>query len=240
MRKISEKLTTKERILEEAERLFAEKGLDGTSMRDITDAAGVNLASVNYHFGSKEGLIAEVFHRYLAPLNEARLAMLDTVMKEAGNSPPTLEAILEAFIRPAVMCELFPRCNRDVFLRLMGRCLSEPAAYAEKHIRPHFIPVVQRFNAAFNQAVPGMSTDETFWRMVFMAGALHYAMHMWSRGDRTPVKLDKPMEAEGLVKRLISFAAHGWRSQVPDEAGEEFIGEDAHSLRCAATDPCEA
>jgi AcrR family transcriptional regulator len=216
MRKVSENHPTKERILQIAERLFAEKGLDGSSMRDITDAAGVNLASVNYHFGSKDGLIAAVFHRHIAPLNEARINMLDAVEKAAGNHPPTIEAVLEAFIRPAVAYDFAPNSDRDVSMRLMGRCLIEPAAYSEKHIQPLFQTLIQRFTAAAALAEPNLQADEIFWRMTFMAGALHYALHKWSRMDKGFFKPKKPVDAEELVNRLVSFAATGWRAQVPE------------------------
>jgi AcrR family transcriptional regulator len=211
---VSEKIPTKERIIEVAECLFAEKGFDGTSMRDITEVAGVNLASVNYHFGSKDGLIAAVFHRYLVPLRDARLAMLDIVEEEAGNNRPPLEAVLEAFIRPTVVRAMEMPHNSDSFMRLMGRCLSEPAAHAHKHIYPHLQVLIERFNAAVAKAIPDLSREEIFWRMGFMAGAVHHALHMWSSTNVTPCKPDQPLDPESLIQQLISFAAAGLRSQV--------------------------
>src|SRR5437773_1036650 len=90
---------TRSRILDVAEELFGERGLDRVSIRNITRIARVNLAAINYHFGSKEDLIAAVFERRVVPVNEARLAALDRVEKSAGRRIPKLEAVLEAFIR---------------------------------------------------------------------------------------------------------------------------------------------
>lgn len=221
MSSISEKLPTKERILEVAERLFAERGLDGTSMRDITDAAGVNLASVNYHFGSKDGLIAAVFDRHLTPLNEARMAMLDAVEAAAGDGTPALEPVLEAFIRPAVVCVLAPLGEGAPFLRLMGRCLNEPPTYAEKHVYPHFEKLIARLNTAVARAVPELTREEVFWRMAFLAGALHYALQAWSTSN-LPLKPRTPMDPEELVRQLIAFGVAGLRSGAPLRDGGDL------------------
>lgn len=208
--------TTTQCILDAAERLFAEKGLRGASMRDITDAAGVNLAAVNYHFGSKEGLISAVFHRHLAPLTEARLAMLDEVEAAAGGSPPVLEAILEAHIRPAVVRALEPAYDNETFSLLMGRCLSEPDIQA-KYVYPHFKPVIERFGAAVARAVPGLSREEIFWRMSFMSGGLHLTIQMWSKPQIAVFEVGKPLDAERFIRNLVAFAAAGLRSIPPDD-----------------------
>src|SRR2546425_12399039 len=97
---------TRSRILDVAEELFSEQGLDRVSIRDITDKAKVNLAAINYHFGSKEDLIVAVFERRVVPVNEARLEALDAVEEAAGKKTPKGEAILEAFIRPPPECSL--------------------------------------------------------------------------------------------------------------------------------------
>ncbi len=205
---------TKERILEVAERLFAEKGLDGTSMREITDAAGVNLASVNYHFGSKDGLISEVFRRHFAPLNEERMALLDAVEAAAGDRPPTLEAVLDAFIRPAVIGEFMSNLGKSAFLLLMGRCLCEPATYVEKYLRPHFGPTMERFDSMIARLLPGLAREEIFWKMNFTIGAVHHVLPIWSNMAHLPFGPEKPPDSEGIIRRLISFALAGMRSPV--------------------------
>jgi AcrR family transcriptional regulator len=220
----STRLSTKDRIFVTAERLFAEKGLDGTSTRDITEAAGVNIAAVNYHFGSKEGLIAAMFYRYLTPINHARLAMLDDAEVSAGNRAPSLETVLEAFIRPVVIQAT------DSFMRLMGRCLSEPPAYSEKYIYPLFEEIIERFNAAVARALPDLSHEEIFMRVAFVAGTLHYALHMWSRPDCKPFDRLKRLEPGELIRELIAFGAGGLRSRVEDQ-DRGRLPDDEHALR---------
>src|SRR6266850_1812820 len=100
------KRDTRSRILDVAEELFGEQGLGRVSIRDITRGAKANLAAINYHFGSKEDLVAAVFERRVVPVNQARLAALDKVEKSAGKRIPKLEAILAAFIRPALQSSL--------------------------------------------------------------------------------------------------------------------------------------
>ncbi len=212
MSKCSKEVPTKDRILEVAERLFAEKGLDGTSMRDITDTAGVNLASVNYYFGSKDGLISAVFRRHFMPLNEARLAMLDAAEAAAGDGLPTLESVLDAFVRPAVTVGFGCSFGKDAFLLLMGRCLCEPAAYIDKHLRPHFGPLMERFDSMVSRLLPELTREDIFWRMNFIIGALHHVLPVWSGMISLPFGEISPPDAEEVIRRLVAFAVAGLRS----------------------------
>ncbi|MGD9506279.1 MAG: TetR/AcrR family transcriptional regulator [Syntrophobacteraceae bacterium] len=207
------KHTTKDKILDATEKLFAEKGLDGASMRDITEAAGVNLASVNYHFGSKDGLMAAVFQRRLAPLMKARLELLEAAEAAAGDSPPSIEAVMEAFIRPAVEDASTRGYKNESFLRLMGRCLSEPIAYIDKHVHPHFEPFIERFQAAIARAEPDLTHDDVFWKTCFVFGVLHHGLHMLSRLNCITFGPDEPPGVEEFVQQLISFTAAGIKSR---------------------------
>src|SRR5512143_118352 len=96
------KAETKDRILDAAERLFAEHGFDATSLRMITAEAGVNLAAVNYHFRSKDALIEAVFSRCIRPLNRERLRLLAAVEEASGGAPPRLEDVIRAFVTPVI------------------------------------------------------------------------------------------------------------------------------------------
>ena len=91
---------TKERILNTAERLFGEHGFAGTSLRAIAKNAGVNLAAIHYHFGSKEALLLAALGRYAAPVNQRRLQLIQEVEEATGNEPPSVEKILEIFVAP--------------------------------------------------------------------------------------------------------------------------------------------
>ncbi len=127
-------IDTKQRILDTAERLFGEQGYDAISLRHIIGEAGVNLAAVHYHFGSKEDLLDEVVVRKLGPVNEARLALLDQAEKEAAGAPVPVEKVLRAFLIPTAVVA---RQNPE-FVKVMGRVVSE--GHIERIARQHFHP----------------------------------------------------------------------------------------------------
>jgi len=205
---------TRRRVMDAAEQLFAQRGIDGVSVRDITRAAGVNLAALNYHFGTKHALAAEIFKRCLGPLNTKRLELLDELEKKAGGKPLKLEAVLEVMIRPVVEGGFDKRPGRATFLRLMGGCLSEPNAEIEQLVRAHFDKLIRRFDTAFLRALPGLDPEELFWRIKFIHGALHFSLLTCAKQAVLPAKSRKDLDAKGLVQRMVAFAAAGLRASV--------------------------
>ncbi len=191
-----------------AEELFGEQGLDRVSIRDITRKAKVNLAAINYHFGRKEDLIAAVFERRVVPVNEARLDALDRVERSAGKRIPKLEAILEAFIRPALQSSLNASKGGTAFSKLFGRCLSEPSPEVEALLKRQFEPLVKRMEALLKKALPHLSRSEIFWRMKFTYGALH---HWLLTKDKFRPAWVEDVDVETQTQKLIAFAAAGFR-----------------------------
>jgi AcrR family transcriptional regulator len=206
---------TRQRIIKAAEKLFALRGVEAVSIREITQAAAVNLAAINYHFGTKSGLAAEVFKDCITPLNARRLELLDRAEKSAGRQRPELEAVIEAMIRPAVERGFDHQQDNETFLRLTGRCLSEPNAEIEQLIRAHFEKLIRRFEAAFLRSLPGLDAEELFWRMKFIVGALHYSLLTCGKHKNLPLKMRRTLDAEGLIQRLVTFTAAGLRASVP-------------------------
>src|SRR5437667_167951 len=199
---------TRSRILDVAEELFSERGFDRVSIRHITKKAHVNLAAINYHFGSKEDLIAAIFEREFVPVNKARLTALDAVQR-SGKKNPKVEDILEAFIRPTVQCSIGNPEGGKAFSKLFGRCLSEPSPEIEALLKRQFEPLVERLDTALMKALPRLSRSEIFWRMKFTFGALH---HWLLTKDRfLPAWLEK-VEVEEQIRKLISFSAAGFRA----------------------------
>jgi AcrR family transcriptional regulator len=198
---------TKIRILNAAEKLFGEKGFDGTSLRDITTQAQVNLAAVNYHFQSKEALMDAVIERRIEPVNRRRLEML-----EAAGSAPAVEQIVKAFIDPLfgddVLCAV----------PLMGRVLSNPSQFFERVYKKHLVQVVQRFLAAMGAALPELPPQERFWKLQFMAGSM---THVLALSGVLPQMSGEPLDREAVQRRLILFLAAGLRAPVPDAAANE-------------------
>ena len=167
---------TKERILDAAERLFSEAGLRTTSLRDITGEAGVNLAAVNYHFGSKETLLTAVLERAIAPVNKRRIAWLDKLESQAGESGPSVEDILLAFLGPPfdAWSESGDRGLR--FLKLLGQIHTEANEDVKAVLLSQFEQVLERFTKALARALPALEPIEVSRRMLFVVGAMAQTM----------------------------------------------------------------
>jgi AcrR family transcriptional regulator len=204
-------LETKDRILDAAEKLFAEHGFNATSLRQITTEAGVNLAAVNYHFQSKDSLILAVLLRKLEPINRRRLELLDDVEAEAGDDPLSLEAVLGAFLLPVLEAK-GSGLQLVNFPRLMGRMYTEPGEWMTRIFPQAFAPVVARFQAAFQRALPGAGAAEVGWGVHFSIGAMaHYLaggalLRMVSMGQADPA------DTTGALHRLVTYMAAGLRA----------------------------
>jgi AcrR family transcriptional regulator len=201
---------TKEKILDTAERLIGEQGYAATSLRHVIAEAGVNLAAVHYHFGSKEELLDAVVARKVAPVNEARLARLDRVEAEAGSALPNVERILEAFLIPtAEVAEGSPD-----FVRLMGRMLAE--GVMPGIVERHFQATGRRFVTALRRALPELPQEELLWRVHFMVGAMAHAM---CGAPIFPLAAGHPADMELRMQRLVTFLGAGFRAAAT--AGKE-------------------
>ena len=216
-RKVSSEKTC-QRILDVAEQLFAERGLDAVSIRNITNKAQVNLAAINYHFGSKQSLITEVFNRRLLPLMQKRMTALDQLESKSPDSPPTLEEILTAFIRPAVEQALDSKDGNATFRKLMTRCLMEPNADLDQMLQEHFAPLVIRFDKALAKTLPHLKPIDLFWRMDLTIGALHHSLMLHNREFPNRPKLS--MDIDCYVTRLVTFCAAGFRATPTEEISE--------------------
>jgi AcrR family transcriptional regulator len=195
---------TKVKILDAAERLIAEQGYAGTSLRQIISEAGVNVASVHYHFGSKEELLHELVNRKAGPVNEKRLALLDRYAAESGNSPVLIEKTLEAFLTP--MVEVAGR--NPQFVRVMGRIYAEGLLPAV--LESNFKVVQLRFTAALRAALPDLTDEEFGARIQFMIGVIAHTMCSASgRGFET------------RVEWLIRFLAGGFKAPAMEEGGRK-------------------
>ena len=206
---------TKERILDVAERLFADFGFATTSLRDITREAGANLAAVNYHFGSKEALLKAVLTRHLAPLNQRRLERLDALEASCERQSPELEDLLRAFIAPPF--EMRAACDkggRD-FVRLLGRVHVETNDEFHKSFMAMFENVFTRFTAAFQRALPEIEPEELSARMWFLIGSMAHTM-MW---NRTFGPMDSNRNPDEVLESLIQFGAAGLSAPVRHPAG---------------------
>jgi len=159
---------TRERILTAAARLFAERGFEGATLREITEAAQANLAAVNYHFGSKDELIRSVLEAALRPIVAARLKALEACKRQYPDATPPAEKLVEALVRP--MAALSSGENRDrLLLLLQVRTITRAAT--SSIVVDHFRPLHERFIDQLQAALPHLSRAELALRYDSARGA---------------------------------------------------------------------
>ena len=206
---------TRSRILDAGERLFMEHGFDGTSMRMITSQAGVNLAAVNYHFGTKELLIQEVFRRRLTHLNQSRLAALAQLEAEAAGSPLKPSRIVDAFFGTALRMAADVEGGGHTFMCLLGRTYTEPNEFVRKFLAEEYAECVERFLTALYRALPEVDRNEILWRFHFMMGAMSYAIAGTDALQLVTGKFDDENPSR-LAPRLMSFLLGGLRAPLAE------------------------
>ena len=199
--------STKDRILGAAEELFAQHGFAGTSLRQVTSRADVNIAAVNYHFGSKENLVNEVFRRRMDDMTDLRLSQLKTALEK---HPGELQPVLAAFVEPALAMSQ-DRHGGGAFVRVVARAYAEKNDGLRKFLSDHYGHVLRDFAKAIAACMPGLSKEELYWRLDFLAGSLTYAMADFGLIKR-PSGVSEAAHRERAARELIRFAAAGFKS----------------------------
>ncbi|HLK63368.1 MAG TPA: TetR/AcrR family transcriptional regulator [Bryobacteraceae bacterium] len=202
---------TSAKILDTAERLFGENGYDATSLRQIIAAAGVNLAAIHYHFGSKEELLDQMILRKAEPVNEERIERMDRLMARPGRLE--VEEVLEAFMQP--MCAA--AAQNPQFVRVMGRLHAE--GLLPSVIQRHFQPVVARFHMAMKRALPELPQEEFLWRVHFMIGAMAHTM---CNSPEFPGSTVAASDFRDRIERLVAFLSGGFRAPAARSVGAEL------------------
>jgi len=201
---------SKEKLLVSAEQLFAERGFDGVSVRDITNAAGVNSALLGYYFGGKQGLLSEVYKRHCTPLIQERLRLL----KEFSETPkgPTLEQVLEAFIRPSLEVTI-DKHGRSNFTRLRAILSGENSALLERMIAKNFDPSSRTFVDVLCKCLPHLTREDVLWRFHFLLGAIYYTGAGLHRVRALSDGRCDPSDPVASAEEMIPFLAAGFRAQ---------------------------
>ena len=202
--------STKDRILAAAEELFARTGVARTSLRAITALARVNLAAVNYHFGSKDGLVEEVYRRRLEPLNRARLANLDRLEKRRRK--PSLEEVLEAFMTPVASLARDPAQGGPTVMRLLGQSHAEAEAPFRTWFAGQYRRVLERYHAALCRVLPDIPPEDVRWRLQFLVGALTYPVAERQLVELVSGEAIDPADVHLIVERLLPFVVAGFRA----------------------------
>lgn len=208
-----ENLPTAVRILDAAERLFAERGVANTSMRRITSAAGANVAAVNYHFGSRAALVEAVFARRMEPLNAERIRRLDIAAAKGADA----SELLRAFMSP--LLEMLGRGEADErFIRLLSRTFTETTDAAPFFDRA-VAPAWTRFVEAMAGALPDVPRQELQWRLHFLSGAVAHAIR--GRNALGLITNEDTGDVDALSSRLLAFLAAGLKGPLPPLYGNE-------------------
>jgi AcrR family transcriptional regulator len=225
-------VSTRERILEKAEHVFAEFGFDGASIRQIGLAAGVPVAWLGYHFGSKEGLYRAVFDRRAPTVVEQRLAGLALAEME-----PDLDRRLELIVRALVLPMLRLRAHdkNPSFGRLMARETTDPKSQSRGFIRDIFDPVARKVMDALAAALPDRSEQDINWAYEFMLGAMVYVMADSGRIERLSNGLCRPEDEASTVPYLVSFLTAGVRFGLPPKGLRRTWGSAAKKNKAEKT-----
>ena len=210
---------TRERLLDAAERIFAERGFEGASMRAVTQAAGASVSAANYHFGSKEALLRETLLRRVGPLNERRLARLDALEESASGRPLELETIIDAFLRPVFEEHAASVDATNRFRQVAARIYSDPPDVVATMKRELFGPIVTRFVGALSAALPEKSREEIELGFQLTVGVMVHVIsgHLVT----TPSSEDGECECwtsrlsdESVLQQMIAYVVAGLRAEV--------------------------
>lgn len=201
-------MTTKNKILDAAEQLFADKGFNGTSLREITGVAGVNLAAVNYHFGSKKELIKAVMSRYMDELSPALESALSLLCQ--ADSKPSLHEVFSAFIEPLLSLSDFRENGTSNFLQLLGRGYTDSQGFLRWFLTTQYPNVFAHFTQAVHKAYPELTTEEMFWRLHFTMGTIVFTMSSSEALiDIAQNDFDNQLDIEAVINKVIPYVAAG-------------------------------
>ncbi len=214
--------TTKDRLLDVAEQLFGDKGITATSLRDVTALANANLASVNYHFGSKDSLLAAVFERRFGPMNDRRLEILSEFQAEADDRQVPLEKILWAWLEPPFHMRHEAGDAGERYMRVVSRVYADPTHSIHELFLRQFETVRERFHDALAAALPTISPYEITRRMHYCIGSLAHTF-CWCQQIPSLCSTAGPQTDE-VLHSLVAFAAAGMRAPADSDVLHELIG----------------
>ena len=200
----SQRGDVREKILDVAERVFAENGVDGSTIRFITTEAGVNVAAVNYYFRSKEELYEEIVKRRQTPLTAERLRRLEECLLTANKKRPTVKDILRALVEPSIqLCFQYP-----YFARLSSRLRFDKNKSLWSEYLAHQDTMMSKYLKALSVALPDLPKDEVYWRLVYVLAEIQ---HTWGL-----CPLPEGETQKKLADRIVAFFSAGMRAPLPE------------------------
>ncbi len=209
-----EPVETKTKLLDVAEKLFAEKGVDATSLRNIISEAEVNLAAIHYHFGSKDALIREVVARRVQPINEERIRRLGEYEKDNLNGPELLEGLLRAFLEPLIRVK-FETPERVQHTHKILLQLQSGSGQLFESVFHLFDEIIKRFFIALKRALPDLSKPELLLRFRFMLGTIHMIIIEPPIKKHPMFSKIPELKPDIVMEQIVSFLVAGFYSESP-------------------------
>ena len=196
-------INTKDKILDAAEVLFAEHGFSETSLRIITSVAEVNLAAVNYHFGSKKILIQAVIDRYFITFTKHLEKEFNSY---ADDAPISFQSLMESLLSQVILLNKIRPEGAATFMRLLGRAYTESQGHLKRFLTEKYGHLLAKFTALVHRANPALDNREMFWRLHFMLGTLVFALagHQ-ALSEIAEADFKEKVDTEGIVRHLIPF-----------------------------------
>lgn len=206
MKRVSKRPLSKTKVLllKAAGELFADRGVDAVSLREIIEKAKANVAAVNYHFGSREGLIINLVTMVLVPLWQDREVRMEAVFRKWGNKVIPLEELMDLWVRPIVAVMKPSPLGEITALRVLGRALLIPQEEWPAEVRVSSGPLTDRWQDAVKRSLGGLGDEGLGWRVDWMHGGLAKMLLgggvAWKKG-----------QLEAACSAFVKFAIHGLR-----------------------------
>jgi AcrR family transcriptional regulator len=217
---------TRTAILAAAERLYADRGFGDVTLRDIVAEANVNLAAVNYHFGSKDELIAELFVTRSIATNRERLRELKAA-EEQGDGRAPIEVILHALVGPTLRGCLGPENQRSSAARFMIRASIESVPPIRR-IKNREVDHLRKFAAAMRRSLPGRAEADLYWGLHFALAMAHHTIRERERLTKLSEGLCDLDDVQGIVDRVVAVSVMALTGgETKSKAPARLVARDA-------------
>lgn len=208
----------KDRILDAAEELFAKRGFDGVTLRQIAALAEVDLALASYHFGRKRALFDAVLLRRAEILNKVRNDALDACLAAAGDQPPTVEAIIDAYLTPLGEIQNSGDKGWRNYYALVA-WVNNSAEWGKELMTLYFNPLVLRFIDALKLALPDTDEESLYWGYHYLSGALTLTFAETHRIDELSKGAANASDLKSAYAHMIPFIAAGFQAICAQQPG---------------------
>ncbi len=207
------RVNRRERILDAAEKAFADFGFAGASLRQIVHDAGVNVATVYYYFGSKNGLMKAVLKRRFGPLRRENLELLRRCEQQANGRPLPVDKILQAMLVPPLRLAVNASAKRLAVTRLIGRIVTEPNPQTQEFLSHQHADVRAAFLNALHASLPHVPLADLRWRLEFVRGALAFVLCNPRRIEKETLGACDPVDTKKVLAEMIRFFSPGFRAK---------------------------